>query len=516
VDNVTASSSLGTLVSDDEGYLEEGSFTADVGDIVELSHATYTGRIRFTLQATQEEAYTAPENDVAAFIVQNDFTTTNNSTYGEVYYVDTDTPDMKPVHLARVQAGITNLVPYQTAISRDLRLFLISQDDEGQFGQQDFAYAEFDDITVPGLSAPGIDGSGAATRIAYWSDADTLTSNANLTFDGTTFKVGSVTPTAAPFISAIGQGNAFMWGHQASTTYHNSLGATITNGYPFLVFHGEGGTGDTFTTRGGLASIIRSDLAGGLVIGTVANNNAANQSLIANFQMTAAGKFVFGSGGSNCRMDVVTLAPSDQMTLGTAPQAFGIGSGTYGLYMNSSVSGNCWMQVGRADGSATAYHLNIQAAGGNVSIGHNAPNAKLDIIATTEQLRVGYDTSNYFKTTVGSTGGVTFDAVGSGAKFTFSDDIELADGKNILAANTTGSSFGSSSSKLSVYGETPVVQAGAIGQLTDSTGGSPGATLIDVDSGGVADVSAVNDNFASLAAKVNALEAAVKGFGISA
>lgn len=66
-------------------------------------------------------------------------------------------------------------------------------------------------------------------------------------------------------------------------------------------------------------------------------------------------------------------------------------------------------------------------SGGNVGIGVTLPSARLHTISTTEQLRVGYDTSNYWTNTVGSTGGVTFDAVGAGAKFTFSDDVEVPD-----------------------------------------------------------------------------------------
>lgn len=45
------------------------------------------------------------------------------------------------------------------------------------------------------------------------------------------------------------------------------------------------------------------------------------------------------------------------------------------------------------------------------------------VTGTTEQQRLRYDASNYFSTTVGSTGGVTFNAVGSGAGFTFSDPV---------------------------------------------------------------------------------------------
>jgi hypothetical protein len=44
---------------------------------------------------------------------------------------------------------------------------------------------------------------------------------------------------------------------------------------------------------------------------------------------------------------------------------------------------------------------------------------------TTEQLRLGYDSSNYVSTTVGSTGVVTMDAVGSGSSFVFSDPVSV-------------------------------------------------------------------------------------------
>ena len=70
----------------------------------------------------------------------------------------------------------------------------------------------------------------------------------------------------------------------------------------------------------------------------------------------------------------------------------------------------------------------LQPSGGNVAIGiavGTTVSAKLHIIATTEQLRSGYDTSNYWNATTSSTGAVTFDAVGSGAGFTFSDSVNI-------------------------------------------------------------------------------------------
>lgn len=56
--------------------------------------------------------------------------------------------------------------------------------------------------------------------------------------------------------------------------------------------------------------------------------------------------------------------------------------------------------------------------------------ARIHAIKTTEQLRLGYDASNYYSTTVSSIGGVTFDAVGTGASFTFSDRVINSSGEN--------------------------------------------------------------------------------------
>ncbi len=61
-----------------------------------------------------------------------------------------------------------------------------------------------------------------------------------------------------------------------------------------------------------------------------------------------------------------------------------------------------------------------------VGINETSPTAIFEVLGTTEQQRIKYDASNYYSTTVGSTGGVTFDAVGAGAKFTFSDVVKAA------------------------------------------------------------------------------------------
>lgn len=81
--------------------------------------------------------------------------------------------------------------------------------------------------------------------------------------------------------------------------------------------------------------------------------------------------------------------------------------------------------VARIQSNSTAGSGLTVRADGNVGIGTTSPSALIHGIKTTEQLRLGYDASNYYTTTVGSTGGVTYDAVGIVPGFTFSDAVAV-------------------------------------------------------------------------------------------
>jgi hypothetical protein len=65
---------------------------------------------------------------------------------------------------------------------------------------------------------------------------------------------------------------------------------------------------------------------------------------------------------------------------------------------------------------------------GNVGIGTTAPTGKLNILSTTEQLRVAYDVSNYLSATVGVTGSVTFALTGTTPINIFSQAVKFAGG----------------------------------------------------------------------------------------
>ena len=78
------------------------------------------------------------------------------------------------------------------------------------------------------------------------------------------------------------------------------------------------------------------------------------------------------------------------------------------------------------------WYITTNGVGVGNFFGATAPAAQLHVLYTGEQFRVGYDASNYYSTTVGSTGTVTLDAVGSGSKFVYSDRLTIPDGTAAL------------------------------------------------------------------------------------
>lgn len=92
-------------------------------------------------------------------------------------------------------------------------------------------------------------------------------------------------------------------------------------------------------------------------------------------------------------------------------------------------------------------------------IGGATASAMLHVIKTTEQLRLGYDTSNYFSVTIASTGDATLDLTGTSPTFMFNKSINMASGKNIVTNTTTGTIVASGASqKLGFWGATAVIQ----------------------------------------------------------
>lgn len=74
-------------------------------------------------------------------------------------------------------------------------------------------------------------------------------------------------------------GNCLEFGHTNAAGYGSQLGSESGSGKPFLGFNCEHGTNaNTYLTRGVSGVVLRSDLAGALVVGRVATASADNQS----------------------------------------------------------------------------------------------------------------------------------------------------------------------------------------------------------------------------------------------
>ncbi len=91
-----------------------------------------------------------------------------------------------------------------------------------------------------------------------------------------------------------------------------------------------------------------------------------------------------------------------------------------GYYMQ--LSGDTTSSIGTSNGSIEIYpggtfnSIFKQSVG--LGVGTNSPSARIHSLATTEQLRLGYDTSNYNSFTVGSTGSLNIAAVGTNPNIT--------------------------------------------------------------------------------------------------
>ena len=114
----------------------------------------------------------------------------------------------------------------------------------------------------------------------------------------------------------------------------------------------------------------------------------------------------------------------------------GINISSTGTWSGATAS-NIGLYVSSVTGGTNNYDA-IFNGGGNIGIGTTTPSARLQALSATEQFRLGYDASNYYSTTIGSTGGVTLDAVGSAAGFAFSDSINVSGASVFRSGSAVG------------------------------------------------------------------------------
>ena len=109
----------------------------------------------------------------------------------------------------------------------------------------------------------------------------------------------------------------------------------------------------------------------------------------------------------------------------TSPTAAGVRA-CFGAYTESTALATAFVWGLGAANSPPSEVMRLSSAG-KLGLGTGTTiSAFAHIIGITEQLRLGYDASNYYSTTVSSAGAVTLNAVGASAGFTFSDAVTLS------------------------------------------------------------------------------------------
>lgn len=236
------------------------------------------------------------------------------------------------------------------------------------------------------------------------------------------------------------RGNESTWSSVASgilqiaTTKPDSANATYAD--RGLVF----GIDSTTLTTGGTAFMqywSGNSSTGGLVInpngGPVAVGSMqsdSNMSLIAgkngNAYFKVQNSSGYGGGATNYTGVLFHQAPVGTVTYQKAGIIYDAYDGTGGGYGRGKL---LFAVNGVLDSSnvpdtlSASTRMNIDYVDGVVTIGQGTTvgTGKLNVLSTTEQLRLNYDTSNYFSTTIGSTGATAFNSVGAGSNFSFAD-----------------------------------------------------------------------------------------------
>lgn len=238
---------------------------------------------------------------------------------------------------------------------------------------------------------------------------------------------GALGSVGVPSYSFTGDGNTGMWSPAADTL------AWSTNGTEKIRVNGSGDVGIGASSPLAKLSVVKNSASfTPITIGT-------NSDFVANFadNINDASGVQMGNTNTGTAADFRFLIKDptnhyfafSQPSINSNLTLFGLNRKTTDFIFNAGgTSRDICIGTGAATnlvfGTNLAERVRVES-GGNVGIGTNSPSARLHAISTTEQLRIGYDTSNYWNAATSSTGATTFNAVGSGAAFLFSDKVTV-------------------------------------------------------------------------------------------
>jgi hypothetical protein len=222
---------------------------------------------------------------------------------------------------------------------------------------------------------------------------------------GATVKSSAVLPDGAPAISIQGEGSAYF------------MGKDVTNDIEFIM--GISSSGEAFA-----GAMTSHDFS-------LRTNNTNRVTIKA-----TTGNVGIGTTAPSAKLH--SLATNEQLRLGyddSNAVKFTV-SATNALTITPLVNTTSGFNFTNAAGTSI---LNIDTSNQRVGIGTTAPSAKLHSLATTEQLRLGYDSSNAVKFTVSSTNALTITPlVNNTSGFNFTN----AAGTSILNIDTSNQRVG--------------------------------------------------------------------------
>ncbi len=278
-------------------------------------------------------------------------------------------------------------------------------------------YAAGDAITtgtqnvIIGTSADGGAGISNNTVIGYNSVSSSSSGNdiaigANSTVSGTGANI-AIGASATAGTGTVANGIAIGYGSQAinSNTFVVGRGALSTTTGQIVFGGAHGGNDASFSDLYVGNGVTNSSKNATFTINATGGSGTNN----AGAALALAGGKGTGSGAGGSVIIQTAPAGSSGASVGTLVERLAIDSTGTAVFNETGLATSDF----RMEGDTDANLFFLDASADAIGVGTSSPSAKLHSFATTEQLRLGYDASNYTSFTVNSSGTLIMSRTGN-------------------------------------------------------------------------------------------------------